>query len=261
MLDDILAHKHAELKSRSVSLGLEELKTLCEQRPPCRGFIAALSSTIATGRAAVIAEIKKASPSKGLIRNDFEPTTIAHSYVAGGATCLSILTDEKFFQGADDNLVAVRAAVELPLLRKDFVIDEYQIWEARNLGADCVLLIVAALSDTQLAQYHELTLALGMDALVEVHNAAELRRAAALKPHLVGINNRNLHSFETQLSTTHTLCNAVPSAALVVSESGIHTPADITQLRASGVNAFLIGEAFMRAADPGTALREMFIAG
>jgi indole-3-glycerol phosphate synthase len=206
----------------------------------------------------VIAEIKKASPSKGVIRPDFDPVAIARSYERGGATCLSVLTDVDFFQGADAYLVQARAATALPVLRKDFTIDPYQIHEARALGADCVLLIVAALSPAQLADLHGLALELGLDVLVEVHNARELDAALALDNPMVGINNRNLHSFHTSLETTFSLLPRIGDERLVVTESGIQRVDDVLAMRGHGVHAFLVGEAFMRAADPGAQLRTLF---
>jgi len=210
------------------------------------------------GKAAVIAEIKKASPSKGVIRADFHPEQIARSYEAGGAACLSVLTDVDFFQGADAYLVAARANCGLPVLRKDFTIDAYQVYEARALGADCILLIVAALDDMQLSGLSELAQTLGMDVLVEVHDGAELDRALQTSASLIGINNRNLRTFDTSLDTTLQLRERVPSERLLVTESGIHTREDALRMRAAGVNAFLVGEAFMRAPDPGAELRKLF---
>ncbi|MEE4302291.1 MAG: indole-3-glycerol phosphate synthase TrpC, partial [Pseudomonadales bacterium] len=203
-------------------------------------------------------EVKKASPSKGVIRADFDPPAIARSYAAGGAACLSVLTDEQYFQGTDAFLVAAREACELPVLRKDFMIDPWQIWESRALGADCVLLIVAALDDARLAELSETAEAAGLDVLVEVHDEAELERALALPTSLVGINNRDLRTFETSLDVSLALHAHMPSGRLTIAESGIHTPADVARLRGAGIDAFLVGEAFMRAEEPGSALADLF---
>lgn len=225
---------------------------------PVRGFERALRARIAASRPAVIAEIKKASPSKGLLREPFDPPAIAARYAAHGAACLSVLTDERFFRGSLDDLRAARAACALPVLRKDFVVDAWQVYEARANGADCILLIVAALDDAQLAEFASIARALSMDVLVEVHDAAELDRTLALGTPLVGINNRNLRSFEVSLDTTLALLPRIPPDRLVVTESGIFAPADVARMRQAGVNAFLVGEAFMRAPDPGEALATLF---
>ena len=213
---------------------------------------------MAAGEAAVIAEIKKASPSKGVIREDFDPVAIAEAYQRGGAACLSVLTDRDFFQGHEDYLSAAREACDLPVIRKDFIVDPYQVVEARAIGADCILLIVAALDDATLAELDAAARELGMDVLVEVHDRTELERALRLELDLVGINNRNLRTFETRLETTLDLLDAVPPGCLVVTESGIHGRADVARMRASGVHAFLVGEAFMRAEDPGAELQYLF---
>ncbi len=226
--------------------------------PATRDFAAALRARIAAGQPGVIAEVKKASPSQGVIRADFDPAAIARSYAAGGAACLSVLTDVDFFQGADTYLQQARAACALPVLRKDFVIDACQILEARVLGADCVLLIVAALDDAQLVEFSALARELGMDVLVEAHDAAELERALKTSAPLIGINNRDLRTFATSLDTTLGLRSRVPEDRLLVTESGIHAPADVVRLRAADVNAFLVGEAFMRAEDPGAELARLF---
>jgi indole-3-glycerol phosphate synthase len=226
--------------------------------PSARGFAAALAARVTRGQTAVVAEIKQASPSKGLLRADFDPPAIARSYLAGGAACLSVLTDGPFFRGSLDHLRAVRAAVELPLLRKDFLLDPYQVYEARAAGADCILLIVAALDDARLADLYAAAAELGLDALIEVHDEYELDRALTLAPRLLGINNRNLHTFETRLDTTVRLAGRMPRDCLPVAESGIHSAADVALIRGAGVHAFLVGEAFMRAADPGARLAELF---
>ena len=223
-----------------------------------RGFVRTLQQKIAAGQAGVIAEVKKASPSKGVIRADFDPAAIAASYEAGGAACLSVLTDEQFFQGCGEYLRTARAACALPVLRKDFIIDRYQIDQARVWGADCILLIVAALESAQLQALEQHALELGMDVLVEVHDAQELQTALACQSPLIGINNRNLRTFEVSLQTTLDLLTAMPDDRLVVTESGILAPVDVAQMRAAGVNAFLVGEAFMRAPEPGSALRSFF---
>lgn len=259
ILREILATKAAEVAAGARRLPLRELRARLADPPPPRGFAAALEAKIAAGGAGVIAEIKKASPSKGLLRPDFDVAAIAATYAAHGAACLSVLTDEQYFQGALENLALARRACELPALRKDFIIDPWQVYEARLAGADAVLLIVAALGDALLGDLAGLANELGMDVLVEVHDAMELERALALPVPLIGINNRNLRNFETRLETTLELLDAVPDDCRVVTESGIHTRADVKRLRDAGVDAFLVGEAFMRAADPGQALRGLFM--
>jgi indole-3-glycerol phosphate synthase len=254
----ILAAKADELAAARRARPLPELRREAEAMPASRGFAAALAARVARERAAVIAEIKQASPSKGLLRADFDPPAIARSYRAGGATCLSVLTDAPFFKGSLDDLRAVRAAVDLPLLRKDFLLDPYQVVEARAAGADCILLIVAALDDARLADLHAAAADLGLDALVEVHDEAELDRALRVSPRLLGVNNRNLHTFEVRLDTTVRLAGRVPAGTVLVAESGIHGAADVALIRSAGVHAFLVGEAFMRAADPGARLAELF---
>ncbi len=258
ILQKILARKVEEIRSRSAITALADLRARCEGLPPTRGFVDVIAGRIEQGRPAVIAEIKKASPSKGVIRPDFDPAAIARSYQVGGAACLSVLTDVDFFQGADAYLQQARNACKLPVLRKDFTIDPYQVYEARVLGADCILLIVAALGDAQLAELANLALDLGMDVLVEVHDADELERALQVPVPLVGINNRNLRSFEVSLETTLSLKAGVPSDRILVTESGIHTPVDVAKMRAADVHAFLVGEAFMRVNDPGTELARLF---
>jgi indole-3-glycerol phosphate synthase len=258
ILRKILARKAEEITERARRTPLEEMKKHLVHAPAPRGFLKAIRSRIATGLPAVIAEIKKASPSKGLLRADFRPAEIAQSYERHGATCLSVLTDTDFFQGSDAYLQQARAACTLPVLRKDFTMDAYQVYEARVLGADAILLIVAALNDAQLRELAELAAELGMDVLVEVHDAAELERALALPTPLIGINNRDLRTFHTSLETTLDLLGKIPADRVIVTESGIHAPADVARLRARGVNVFLVGEAFMKADDPGGKLQELF---
>ena len=258
ILQRILARKREEVAARSAG---RDCRTLCvemEQAPPLRGFVRAIEQRVQAGGPAVIAEAKRASPSKGLLREDFDPAAIARAYQAGGATCLSVLTDVDFFQGSDDYLRQARAACDLPVLRKDFIIDPYQVYEARLMGADCILLIAAALDDDQLAELTGLAKQVGLDVLVEVHDAAELERVLPLGLRLLGINNRDLRSFEVRLETTLDLLERVPEECIVVTESGIHRREDVQRLRAAGVQAFLVGEAFMRAPDPGRALQELF---
>lgn len=258
ILRKIISRKHEEITARMPHAPLQTLRARAADQPPARPFAAALASKIAAGQPAVIAEIKRASPSKGIIREHFDPPSIARAYERAGAACLSVLTDVDFFGGSDGALISARAATNLPVIRKDFLIAEYQIVEARAIGADCVLLIVAALHDSQLLELNALAHELGMDVLVEVHNANELARAAPLKPTLLGINNRDLHTFQTSLDVTYALQAQVPSGSLLVTESGINTRADVQTMRARGVNAFLVGEAFMRAPDPGRALTALF---
>ncbi len=257
-LEQINAAKRAEVAARRRNRTLASVTAAAEAMPAARGFAHALTVRAAAGQAAVIAEAKKASPSKGLIRADFDPPAIARSYAAGGATCLSVLTDVAHFQGHDDFLVAARNAVTLPVLRKDFVVDEWQVPETRALGADAMLLIVASLDDAQLAAFHAEGVRLGLDVLVEVHDARELERALAIDPQLVGINNRNLKTFQTDIATSLALHQQVPDGTLCIAESGIRTRADVDRLRAAGIHAFLVGEAFMRAQDPGAELRALF---
>lgn len=258
ILATILARKADEVRDRAERLPLRELSAQCADLPDPRGFADAIEARIAAGQAAVIAEIKKASPSRGVIREDFDPAAIARSYEAGGAACLSVLTDIDFFQGADAYLQQARAACSLPVLRKDFVIDPYQVYEARTLGADCILLIAAALGDAALLELSLLAAELDLDVLLEVHDGEELDRALDLPVQLVGINNRNLRTFETSLDTTLSLRMRVPDDRILVTESGILAPADVRTMRDAGVHAFLVGEAFMRAPEPGEALQRMF---
>jgi len=258
ILRKIIARKHEEVAERQAKRPLEQLRHELLQAPEPRGFVQALVDRVEAGQAAVIAEIKKASPSKGVIRKDFKPAELARSYERGGAACLSVLTDVDFFQGADSHLQEAREATALPVIRKDFVVDPYQVYEARALGADCILLIVAALGAEQLHQLNTLALELGLDVLVEVHDLAELELALELPNKLIGINNRNLHNFEVDLSTTYDLLPAIDSQRLVVTESGILSPDDVWAMRRREVHSFLVGEAFMRCDDPGDALAPFF---
>jgi len=258
VLQTILARKAVEIAERSAQRPLEAVREAALAQPEARGFAQALRARRALGLPAVIAEVKKASPSKGLIRPDFDPAAIARSYEAGGAACLSVLTDIDYFQGSDAYLQQARAACALPVLRKDFTIDEYQVYEARALGADCILLIVAALDDRRMAELTVLALDLGMDVLVEVHDLDELERALQVPAPLLGINNRNLRTFDVSLDTTLALRDAVSCDRILVTESGISTRADVAKMRDAGVHAFLVGEALMRQRDPGAALRELF---
>lgn len=260
ILTRMMRRKAEEVTTRARETPLRALRERCAAQAAPRGFLDALERRLRNGEPGVIAEIKKASPSKGVIRADFDPAAIARSYARGGATCLSVLTDEEFFQGSDAHLVAAREQCELPVLRKDFMIDPYQIWESRAIGADCILLIVAGLGDAQLLDLSELALELGMDVLVEVHDAEELERALALRVPLLGINNRNLRTFDTSLSTTIDLLPHVPEDRVLVTESGIHSREDVALMRRHGVHGFLVGEAFMRAPDPGEALAGLFAA-
>lgn len=258
VLKKILARKAEEVAERSARTPVEQLQELIDEQTRARGFAQSLQQKISAGQAAVIAEIKKASPSKGVIREDFDVVEIARSYEKGGAACLSVLTDIDFFQGSDDYLRQAKSATTLPVLRKDFMIDPYQIYESKALGADCVLLIVAALDQPALHRLHDLALELGLDVLVEVHDRKELDLALTVSTPLIGINNRNLHSFHTSLETTFNLLDRIPEQRLIVTESGIHTIDDVMAMRGHAVNAFLVGEAFMRADDPGRRLMEMF---
>ena len=258
ILKKILCRKREEVAQRSAVLPLNELSQRAQAAAPVRGFARALRDRVEAGQSAVIAEIKKASPSKGVLRENFDPAAIARSYQAGGASCLSVLTDVDFFQGADDYLQQARAACALPVLRKDFVLDSYQVYEARALGADCILLIVAVLEDEVLMELLQLAGHLGMDALVEVHDVTEMERALATPAPLIGVNNRNLRTFETSLKTTIELLPTFPPDRLLVTESGIHSRDDVQLMRNNGVHAFLIGEAFMRADNPGERLAELF---
>ena len=258
ILVKILNRKLEEILERNTKVSVRELSERAQEQPPTRGFVTAMLNKIEAGQAAVIAEIKKASPSKGVMRPNFHPAAIAQSYARGGAACLSVLTDVDFFQGSDAYLQQARAACDLPVIRKDFIIDPYQVFEARVIGADCILLIVAALGDAQMRELSDLANHLGMDVLIEVHDAAELERALRIPNKLIGINNRNLRTFETSLDTTLSMLANIPQDRLVVTESGIHTPQHVKLMREHHVNAFLVGEAFMLAEDPGEKLRELF---
>lgn len=258
ILQRILATKRDEVSQAQAQRSLIEVRRDAEDRRDVRAFAEAIKSKVERDRPAVIAEIKKASPSKGVLRAHFDPAEIAHSYAANGAACLSVVTDTPYFQGSLQDLVVARASSGLPVLRKDFVVDGYQIFQARASGADAILLIVAALADTQLHDYEAVAAALGMAVLVEVHDRMELERALSLKTTLIGINNRSLRSFETSLQTTLDLLPQVPSDRIVVTESGILSRSDVTRMQNSGVHAFLVGEALMRAPDPGAELARLF---
>ena len=258
ILDKIVAVKHQEVTAAKKRTSLEAMRADAESRVLTRDFVGALRAKIAAGKPAVIAEVKKASPSKGVIRADFIPADIAQSYAEHGAACLSVLTDQQFFQGNIDDLKQARASCQLPVLRKDFMVDAYQIYESRAKGADAILLIAACLSDTQMAEFEAIARSLDMAVLVEVHDQSELERALKLKTPLLGINNRNLKTFEVSLDTTLTLRTLVPKDRVLVTESGIHTRDDVLRMGAAGVNAFLVGEAFMRAPEPGEALEALF---
>ena len=258
ILQKIINRKAEVIEARRARLPLEELMSMAKSAPPPRDFVEALLERIELNQAAVIAEIKKASPSKGVIRENFNPVEIAKSYAKSSAACLSVVTEEDFFQGSDDYLKQARDACSLPVLRKDFVIDPYQVYESRLIGADCILLIVAALGDGQLNELCGLAHNLEMDVLIEVHDEPELERAVRVPNKMIGINNRNLHTFETSLNTTLSMLDKIPPDSLLISESGIQTPEDVKMMREHGVKAFLIGEAFMTADDPGAKLKELF---
>lgn len=258
ILERILAVKRDEVAHGKQTISLAEQRALAASAEPVRGFVASMRARIAAGDSAVIAEIKKASPSKGVIRADFHPEEIAASYEAAGAACLSVLTDRDFFQGATEYLQQARAACALPVLRKDFLVDAWQVYEARAMGADAILLIAAALDLDQMREFESIAHDLGMGVLVEVHDGAELELALQLSTPLIGINNRNLRTFDVTLQTTLELLDRIPDERIVVTESGILAPGDVAQMRSHDVHAFLVGEAFMRADDPGTALRALF---
>jgi len=261
VLEKIITRKHEEVAERRSRIGLDELERMAAAADPVRGFAQRLQEQARNKKPAVIAEIKKASPSKGVLREDFVPADIARGYETGGATCLSVLTDIDFFQGADEYLRQARAACKLPVIRKDFMVDPYQVVEARAMGADCILLIVAALEDGQMAELANLAKAQNLDVLVEVHDGAELERALRLETPLLGINNRNLHTFELSLETTLDLLPRIPKDRLVVTESGILHRADVELMEINQVYAFLVGEAFMRAEQPGVELQRLFFPG
>lgn len=259
-LDNIMRHKSEEVAFARSKQPLADVRARAQDTAPARGFATAMQAQVETAKSAVIAEVKKASPSKGVIRPDFNPAQIAESYQAHGATCLSVLTDQDFFQGSRDYFVEARRVCSLPMLRKDFMLDDYQVYEAREMGADCILLIVAALADSLLEDLAGRALELGMDTLIEVHNAAELDRGLSLdiSTPMIGINNRNLRTFDTSLNTTLELLPSIPEGTLVITESGIHTSDDVRLMRDHNVNAFLVGEAFMRAPNPGKKLAQLF---
>ena len=258
ILDQIVAVKREEITAALNRKALALVRADAESRVLTRDFVGAMRAKIAAGQAAVIAEIKKASPSKGVLRQDFIPADIAQSYAEHGAACLSVLTDVHFFQGGVDYLKQARASCQLPVLRKDFIVDTYQVYESRVMGADAILLIASCLDDGQMKEFEAIARSLDMGVLVEVHDATELQRALQLKTPLIGINNRNLKTFEVSLDTTLTLMRDVPADRLLVTESGIHSRDDVLRMGAAGVNAFLVGEAFMRAPDPGAALADLF---
>lgn len=258
ILEQILDDKAAEVSAAKAARSLSELEAELKQVDPVRGFSKAMRDRISQRRSAVIAEIKKASPSKGLIREDFEPAQHASDYADHGATCLSILTDKKYFQGANEYMQQARQACSLPVIRKDFMIDPYQIAESRALGADCILLIVAALAPAQLHELADYARDVSLDVLVEVHNRAELELALELETDLLGINNRDLHSFTTSLNTTLDLAKHIPEDKLIITESGIHEKADVELMHANDIYGFLVGESFMRAKHPGEKLQELF---
>lgn len=258
ILIKIIDRKAEEVAERVMQRPLDTVKADAATADAPRGFVNAIKSSLSEGRSAVIAEIKKASPSKGVMRENFIPADIAQSYEKGGASCLSVLTDIDFFQGHDDYLKQARAACSLPVLRKEFIIDPYQVYEARAMGADCILLIVAVLDDIQLRKLSALAVKLGMDVLIEVHDAEELQRMLPLNLPLVGINNRNLRTFDVSLTTTIELLSMIPEDRIVVTESGIHAAEDVTLMRQHHINTFLVGEAFMRADEPGEELKALF---
>lgn len=258
ILKKIVARKREEISQAQAEVSIAELKASLADADSPRGFVAAIEKKIQSGSPAVIAEIKKASPSKGVLRENFIPAEIAASYEKGGAACLSVLTDRDFFQGANDYLMQARAACKLPVIRKDFIVDPYQVYEARAIGADCILLIVACLDDESLVSLNNLAHELGMDVLVEVHDDAELKRALQLNNRLIGINNRDLRTFDVSLETTLGMLGDIPADSIVVTESGIHNRGDVALMQANQVNTFLVGEAFMRADDPGARLSELF---
>jgi indole-3-glycerol phosphate synthase len=260
ILKKIILRKLEEIQEGCEKISLREMKqkAMLMTTTPTKGFAEALQAKLDAGQSGVIAEIKKASPSKGVLRENFDPVAIAQSYEQHGAACLSVLTDRDFFQGSNEYLMAVREAVDLPIIRKDFIVDDYQVYEARVIGADCILLIAAAIGDAQMYELSETALQLGMDVLIEVHNEEELERALQMPLPMIGINNRDLHSFDVSLNTTLKMLDKIPEDRIVVTESGIHSPEDVALMRQHHVNTFLVGEAFMRADEPGQKLAELF---
>ena len=258
VLERIVAAKHREIVAARERVPLARIEALAAKAPAVRPFVDALRAKLAEGKSAVIAEVKRASPSRGVLRENFDPAVIARSYQAGGAACLSVLTDREFFQGGLEHLEAARGACSLPALRKDFIVDPYQVFEARAHGADCILLIVACLSRGDMKGLESLAQQLGMAVLVEVHDATELEAALELSTPLIGINNRDLRTFETRLETTLDLLGSIPKSRLPITESGVLSPESVARMRAAGVNAYLVGEAFMKAPEPGQALKDLF---
>lgn len=258
ILKKIIDRKFEEVAERKKSVSFSDLEKEFDRYESPRGFANVMKEKVAAGKPAVIAEVKKASPSKGVLRENFQPAEIAKSYQAGGAACLSVLTDRDFFQGHEDYLIQARAAVDLPIIRKDFLVDPYQIAEAKAIGADCVLLIVSALDDAELKDLHAQATDYGMDVLIEVHDQKEMESALKVDNFLIGVNNRNLHTFEVSLQTTLDLKSMLPEERMFVTESGILAPADVQLMRDNDVHAFLVGEAFMRADEPGEKLAELF---
>ncbi|WP_252176289.1 indole-3-glycerol phosphate synthase TrpC [Endozoicomonas sp. 4G] len=258
ILNTIVERKREEVTERQAAMSMQEVITKARHTEKTRGFAKHLEARTEAHQAAIIAEIKKASPSKGVIRKHFDPASIARSYEKAGASCLSVLTDRDFFQGSERYLLEARSACALPVLRKDFIVDPWQIYESRMIGADCILLIAACLTDGELQEFSSTALDLGMDVLVEVHGADELQRALPLEGTLLGINNRNLHTFEVTLDNTYSLLSDIPEGRKVITESGIHTLKDVDSMFSKGVNSFLVGEAFMRQKDPGAELKKLF---
>ena len=258
VLEKILRRKEIEIKERQGLIPIDQLIVNADLAPAPRGFMGKITLTIQAGEPAIIAEIKKASPSKGVIRESFDPVSIAESYMIGGATCLSVLTDVDFFLGSDADFKDVRQTCNLPMIRKDFIIEDYQVYESRALGADCLLLIVSALTSNKLDKLNNLALQLGMDVLMEVHDRYELEVALSIGAKMIGINNRNLTTFETSLETTYSLLEFIPDGIVVVTESGIRSSLNVSSMRSLGVNAFLVGEALMREENPGTMIRDLF---
>lgn len=258
ILKKIILRKLEEIQEGCDKVSLRDMKKKALLAPETRSFVGAMQAKLDAGQSAVIAEIKKASPSKGILRDPFDPVEIAKSYATHGAACLSVLTDQDFFQGSNAYLQQVREAVDLPIIRKDFIVDDYQVYEARAIGADCILLIAAAIGDAQMSELTQTAMSLDMDVLIEVHNEEELERALRLPLPLIGINNRDLHSFDVSLETTIRMLDRIPDDRIVVTESGILEPEDVKRMREHHVNSFLVGEAFMRADDPGVKLAELF---